>query len=234
MSKKFKGKPCVYCIEGISTKSGDHIFPRKLFLERRRGNLPKVACCKKCNDIKSRLEHYLLTVLPFGARHEDAIENLTAQVPGRLDQNINLHKKLYNQRRIEFVPNQQGILAPSVTIPVYTDKIERLFDFISRALIKFHFNIQLSNNDFITTSLDFDNIDSFLNGTHKNKIQNDLGNGTVVYTGIQATDNDKVTAWEFIIYGGLQITIEKPGIIVSFSGTQEVQNNVRRRRMFGV
>ncbi len=39
-------------------QTGDHIFPRQLFLESHRANLPKVPCCKNCNDEKSKLEHY--------------------------------------------------------------------------------------------------------------------------------------------------------------------------------
>ncbi len=234
MSKKFKGKQCVYCENGKSTKSGDHIFPRKLFLEHRRGNLSKVPCCKNCNDKKSRLEHYLLTILPFGARHADALDNLTSQVPGRLDQNISLHKKLYQGQGIEYINNEAGLLVPSMAIPINTNKLIELFNYIARALANIHFNVRILGNELTISSIDFDNIDSFLNGKVKNKINNDLGNGTVVYTGVQANDNDKVTAWEFSIYGGLQFGGRSARKIVSFTGPQRIRDNVRRRKRFAI
>lgn len=234
MSKKFKGKQCVYCESGKSTKSGDHIFPRKLFLERRRGNLPKVPCCKNCNDKKSRLEHYLLTILPFGARHADALENLSSQVPGRLEQNISLHKKLYQGQGIEYISNDGKVLLPSMTIPIDTNKLIELFNYIARALANIHFDIRVLDDELTISSIDFDNIDSFLNGKVKNKASNDLGNGTVVYSGVQANDNDKITAWEFSIYGGLQIGGGAARKIVSFTGPKKILDNVRRRKLFEI
>ncbi len=234
MSKKFKGKQCVYCESGQSTKSGDHIFPRKLFIERRRDNLPKVPCCKKCNDKKSRLEHYLLTILPFGARHADALENLTSQVPGRLDQNISLHKKLYQDQGIEYISNGGKLLLPNRSIPIDVNKLIELFNYIARALANIHFNIRILDDELTISSIDFDNIELFLNGKVKNKVSNDLGNGTAVYTGVQAIDNDKVTAWEFSIYGGLQIGRQAARKIVSFTGPRKILDNVRRRRLFEI
>ena len=79
MPKGLTGQPCAYCRTGPSTAQGDHVFPRTFFLESKRGDLPKVPACKQCNDEKSRLEHYLATVLPFGGRHADASVNLEEQ-----------------------------------------------------------------------------------------------------------------------------------------------------------
>lgn len=42
MSKKYKGKLCVYCGERPSTKTGDHVFAREFFLESERDNPIKV------------------------------------------------------------------------------------------------------------------------------------------------------------------------------------------------
>ena len=60
---------------------GDHVFARQLFPVSERDNLPKVPCCDQCNNDKSRLEHYLVTVLPFGAQHADSLSNLKTMVP---------------------------------------------------------------------------------------------------------------------------------------------------------
>jgi hypothetical protein len=75
MSKKYKGKLCVYCASGIATVA-DHVIAREFFLPARRANLSKVPACHNCNDVKGRLEHYLTAVLGFGARHADASDNL--------------------------------------------------------------------------------------------------------------------------------------------------------------
>lgn len=64
MSKKYKGKICVYCADAISV-TGDHVFAREFFLETQRDNLPQVPACEKYNNRKSVLEHYLTTVLPL-------------------------------------------------------------------------------------------------------------------------------------------------------------------------
>ena len=75
MSKRFKGKICAYCSTRPAV-TGDHIFARAFFLEDKRDNLPQAPACAECNGLKSTLEHYLTTVLPFGGRHPGASENL--------------------------------------------------------------------------------------------------------------------------------------------------------------
>lgn len=60
-----------------------------------RQNIPKVPACIECNGVKSKYEHYIATVLPFGGRHGQAKENLTTMVPKRISKNRNL---LYNLR----------------------------------------------------------------------------------------------------------------------------------------
>lgn len=82
MSKKYKGKTCVYCGSIGSSETADHVLAREFALKR--GDIPKVPACKLCNSAKSRLERYLTTVLPFGAKHADAGENLATMVPKRL------------------------------------------------------------------------------------------------------------------------------------------------------
>src|SRR4051812_19921101 len=91
-SKKFKGKTCVYC--GKESMTADHIIAREFFLRDRREDPIKVPACEDCNREKSRLEHYLTTVLPFGARHADAAENLSSMVPSRIRRNEKLASEL--------------------------------------------------------------------------------------------------------------------------------------------
>ena len=71
---------CVYCATQLATTE-DHVFARGFFVEARRDNLPKVPACQPCNQVKSGLEHYLATVLPFAGLHADAPANLQDMVP---------------------------------------------------------------------------------------------------------------------------------------------------------
>src|ERR1700730_16827139 len=41
MSKRFRDKPCAYCLTNPSTATGDHVFAREFFPEAARANLPK-------------------------------------------------------------------------------------------------------------------------------------------------------------------------------------------------
>ena len=111
-SKQFRGKLCVYCCER-SAVAGDHVFPRELFVERSRANLPQVPTCDLCNNQKSKLEHYLTTILPFGGRHADARENLVNLVPGRLARNLRLGRELNAGRRHVWWL-QDGIFRPTM------------------------------------------------------------------------------------------------------------------------
>lgn len=232
MSKKFKGKKCVFCSGGVSTKSGDHIFARKFFLESRRGNLPKVPCCKPCNDEKSRLEHYLTAVLPFGAIHADSLENLTTLVPPRLNKNIKLHQNLYLQQGGVFVRDKSGLMVPQLTIPIETDQILALFDYITKALANHHFGIKSHENVFYQSTLEMPDINSFYEGKSKSKVSENLGNGTILYRGVQATDNDHVSAWEYTFYGGLNISNTNSSKIVTLTGPEQIQESARLRRKF--
>ena len=75
MSKKFKSQRCAYCAEREAV-TGDHIFAREFFLPSARANLPQAPICEQCNNEKSKLEHYLTTVLPFGGRHSASPKTL--------------------------------------------------------------------------------------------------------------------------------------------------------------
>lgn len=78
-SRRFKGKLSVYCSSRAST-TGDHVCVRQFFIKSERQNLPQVLACEPCNNEKSELEHYLITMLPFGGRHEQAGETLATLV----------------------------------------------------------------------------------------------------------------------------------------------------------
>jgi hypothetical protein len=124
MGKKYKGKPCVYCGERDST-TADHVWGRGFCLEQYRDNLPQVPACGKCNGEKARLEHYLMTVLPFGGQHRDSQTTLRALVPKRLEKNARLSREL-----------QIGYMGDK--LPLRENSVEPLFRFIAKGLVWHH------------------------------------------------------------------------------------------------
>lgn len=133
VSKKYKGKICVYY--GLApSETADHVIAREFFLAKDRANLPKVPACLGCNSQKSVLEHYLTAILPFGGRHVDAVPNLVGRVPARLAQNSALHHALAaNQKRVlEISPS--GVIFPTMALPIDGEKVEALIGLIVKGL----------------------------------------------------------------------------------------------------
>jgi hypothetical protein len=139
MSKRFKGKTCVYCAAAPSTRTGDHVFAREFFIDVRRRNLPKVPACEACNNEKSKLEHYLTAVLPFGGRHADSTENLSTLVTPRLAGQGQIWSR------------EGGLIVPVRTLPVDGEKIGRLFEFITKALLWHHWKVILEETTALQT-----------------------------------------------------------------------------------
>ncbi|MBL4836842.1 MAG: HNH endonuclease [Kordiimonadaceae bacterium] len=94
MPKGFSSQICIYCQKENSTPTGDHIISRSFFTLNNRDNIPKVPACTSCNNKKSKLEHYLATILPFGGKHTEASNYLKELVPARLTKNQKLHRNL--------------------------------------------------------------------------------------------------------------------------------------------
>src|SRR5207302_2645637 len=132
MSKRFKGGDvCAYCSKRRAS-TADHIFARSFFLEPARANLPQAPSCHQCNNEKSRLEHYLATVVPFGGQHGDALETLVSLVPGRLKKNRKLQQQLSAHHVEENLPFDGVIL-------------ERLLMLIARGLLWHHWKVYLND-----------------------------------------------------------------------------------------
>ena len=92
MGKGYKGVRCVYC-QDREAGTADHVIARGFFPEDKRGDLPKVPACSECNNAKSKLEHTLTAIMPFGAQHADASKALEMAEP-RLAKNKKLHEWL--------------------------------------------------------------------------------------------------------------------------------------------
>lgn len=206
MSKKFKGKPCAYCLSNPSTRTGDHVFAREFFMPDKRDNLPKVPACERCNNEKSRLEHYLTAVLPFGGNHADASAALTGMVPDRLAKNVRLHRELAEGSGRALVEATAGPPQPTLTIPFDGQILVRLFDYIVRGLVFHHWGVTLGEQHgvrlIILTRAGEDAFARFFcNMNMRQQVIANLGDGTFRYIGKQG-DQPELTVWGFDVYGG--------------------------------
>ena len=209
MSKRFKGLICAYCSERPSV-TGDHVFAREFFLKTQRANLPQVPACDQCNGAKSKLEHYLTAVLPFGGRHADALTNLSDMVAPRLSKNQKLHGTLSRNTTQIWTQTDSGLHVQTMALPFEPERLVDLFKYIVRGLLFYHWKVRLTNDHFseviLLASGGQHMFDSFMKMTAKTRINGNLGNHTFVYDGIQGTDSDDISAWRFSIYGGLTLT----------------------------
>lgn len=206
--KRFKGKLCVYCAERPSV-TGDHVFARAFFTKASRDNLPQVPTCEPCNNEKSKLEHYLATVLPFGGRHADAITNLAERVPSRLAQNQRLARELRASRGRTW-ELERGLSRETMTIPFDSEMYHLLFEFIGRALAWYYWHVYLrpdhTSRAIFPCKIGTSFFDKFFCMTAANRVHENLGNGTVEYIGVQAIDPPELTLWRLQFYGGIAVS----------------------------
>jgi hypothetical protein len=222
MKHKFSGETCIYC-NGAQAESSDHVVGRKFFLEERRGNLPQVPACKRCNNRKSELEAYLMTVLPFGAKNADAAQILAKLVPPRLQKNAKLERKL--RRGYE----RSG----GTAIPFEHKPMEELFAMIAKALAFQYFGIRLGNGYSSIASLFTEGEVFFARmlASGKAHVSGDLGEGTFRYEGAQSKDDPQLTMWRFEIYGGVDFggdpNVNGPSsLAIAVTGRSEMIGNL--------
>jgi hypothetical protein len=206
MSKKFKGKLCVYCAERRST-SEDHVFAREFILPDDRKNLPKVPACKECNGSKSELEHYLAALFPFGGRHETATVNLETMVPKRLKKNLKLYRFLKKGLKTIRV-DENGLVVPTMTLPIDYLRVKSWFALITRGLLWFHWGVYLNqchSVEVISLTLRGEEFfeKNFLSLRPRARVAGNLGNGTFTYEGAQGVDNPEISVWRFSAFGGM-------------------------------
>ncbi|MHB1345579.1 MAG: HNH endonuclease [Thermoleophilia bacterium] len=198
MSKNYKGKLCVYCM--VAEAAGaDHVFAREFFLVPDRGSLPKVPACADCNGAKSELEHYAVAVLPFGGRHSSARENLTTMVPKRLSRNELLHRTLGDNRGRAWIGNSVGLVVPSMTLPVDSERLNRLFELVAKGLLWHHWRAYLTDAGSVEvtmlTKTGEGPFEELFRMRARDRVAVNLGNGTVNYEGAHGVDCPQVSVW---------------------------------------
>jgi hypothetical protein len=213
MGKKFKGMQCAYCLDPTAT-TVDHVFSREFFLVEDRGYLPEAPACKKCNDEKSRMEHYLTAVLPFGGRHPQARANLEGHVPPRLAKNRPLSRLLLGSTKPGWIRQEGGIYQPTSVVEFNGKKLEGLLKYIGRGLAWHHWKVYLRPGDEVIVMPLPDASNAIFQGliSHmrpENQVVENLGDGTVQYVGIRAADPPQLTLWQISMYGGLVLSDDR-------------------------
>ncbi len=238
---RFAGKPCAYGC-GRPSASDDHVFARKFFVESKRGNLLQVPACNTCNGEKGALESELMNILAFGGRHDDAADNLSVQVAHRMENKANarIARELKAGESRAWV-KENGVIREAMTVPIIWSRVQRLFCFIARGLAWHHFenmvlDTECSVGAFSATGRNAALLRRFRNGKAGRTADDDVGEGTFGYWGVQAEDNPKVTAWAFSIYGGVRTVDcgDEPHNIGVLTGPRKrVERGLQRREIQG-
>ncbi len=219
MSKRFKTGSCAYC--DARSETADHVFARGFFPLEARDDLPQVGACGRCNNEKSQLEHYLLSVLPFGGNHPGSPALLSEFVPRRLARNRRLHRELA-QGQAEVPIGPVGEAEPLVwAIPFDSDPYFAYFRFVARGLAAFHWDCRIPPDYVVSTGMAVGEHERILRAlfvlNSSAYARGNLGNGLVLYEGQQAVDDPCLTIWRFQLYGPMTFSSpeEIPGAIRS-------------------
>ena len=224
-SRKFKNKPCVYCADGIAD-TGDHVFPREIFEIEDRGYIPKVPSCTRCNNEKSKLEHYLLTALPFGGTHTNALKSLSVDAARRLNKNKKLKNQLSQEIGYGYVPKGKNELERRMRVPFIGEKLDRFSEYAGRGLLWHHRSCRVPNGysvaAFTPSPLGLEFVESFFSLNKMHHVKANLGNGTARYKGAISESEEPLSIWAIQLLGGLTVAEPNNGVVFKNSFTAVV------------
>jgi hypothetical protein len=112
---------------------------------------------------------------------------------------------------------------PVSTLPVDGHALKRLFEYIIRGLVTFHWDTHLGAEHIVRvmalTAAGEDHFDGLFALNAANRVRADLGNGTFIYEGAQAVGSPGITVWRIESYGGVQFANSaNSGMISSHMG----------------
>jgi hypothetical protein len=141
--------------------------------------------------------------------HADNRQNLE-YVAKRLVNNAKVHRSLLQGRRRFWSRGKSGLYEHTTSLPVNVAAIEKLFDYIARALVWLHWGVYITQEYIVesTTLLDSESVlfDIYFAGASDDlKVSVNLGDGTFLYVGFRDTSSLVTTAWRFSIYNGLTL-----------------------------
>lgn len=209
--KKYIGKPCAYCGKDGISETRDHVVAKEFFLEEDRANLPFAPACGKCNGEKSRLEHYVLSVLPFGNRHFEARRYAEKNIGRRLQKNQRLRDGLVFEQSGLWEQHPNGVLVPTVQLKIDAQKVLDLISLIVRGLFTYHWNDTLDADWKADPAIFHPDFEERVIGPLKPYFaepaaiaEGDLGRGTFVYKGLRSSHIPQISLWQLTLFGGLQ------------------------------
>jgi hypothetical protein len=210
MSKRFKGKTCVYCGSVGASDTGDHVLAREFVPVIHRGQIPQVPACNNCNGEKASLEHYLTGVLPFGGRHSGALANLIENVPRRLEKNKKLQRELAAESSRVWSQEPSGLMVHTLAVPLDGERLEKLIEFIVRGLMFHHWGVILGKDSFVEVHSLTSHGDIFFGKMRQlnaaQRVSNNIGDGAFVYEAAQGIDNPQISIWQLSFYGAMTMT----------------------------
>ena len=210
MSKRFKGKTCVYCGVPGSSTTRDHVLAKKFVLERHRSNLPTAPACLSCNNTKSHLETELTTLLPFGGRHHDAVETLHTMVPKRLEAQAKLRAEVERALAPRWFPAPSSLFYPQeAALHIGADTLLKWLSLVALGMVWHHWRrIVVDKVDVEPHVLSRQAEQSLayafgLKVTHR--VRECVGDGALTYEGVMNAEEPNCSLWRFSIYGGIEI-----------------------------
>ena len=214
-SKKYKGKPCAYC--GVATSStADHVFSRALFPVGFRADLPKAPACQACNNVKSGLESYLSTVLPFGSDHPAGLVGQVAKIKRRLFRQAGVLKGLRNDARITWVETAGGFRVPTLSLPLDGERFVQYIELGIRGLVWHESSVVLPPTYVVEVfTLANEVFEAFAETVlalgSATKVDRSFAKGALKYTTAHAPDDPCFATWNLALYDGLGIASEIEG-----------------------
>jgi hypothetical protein len=131
-------------------------------------------------------------------------------VPPRLAKNRKLHRILSEHSSKVWTRTDSGLCARSTALPFEPERLIELFMYIVRGVLFDHWNVRFTGEQFSEVVLLASDgqkmFDRLMQKPAKDRISRNLGNGTIIYDGVQGTDSDIISVWRFSIYGGLTLT----------------------------
>ncbi len=196
---------CTYCATAEG-QTRDHVIARGFFPKDQREGIPCVPACQSCNNQKSLLEHQFTSVLPFGATHAGAAELLSTLLPGRLEKNLKLARRLADGKQYRFVSRDGTSWEPEMTLPLDGEALSQLFQMMTRGLAFAEFGLLLPEADCVVladfmTPVGAQLFDS-LHAQRGNRTgAKNLGEGIFRYQGVQSFESPQLTVWRMSLYG---------------------------------
>jgi hypothetical protein len=176
------------------------VLARSFFLKDKREGIPIVPACRACNQAKSKLEHYLSSVMPLAGRHPDSLRTLIEFGIRRLEQNQKLLRELSGGwRRLLGSPVGAGEL------PFQGDKFVEYMKMVVRGLAFDSFGLVLSGDHLVVGAMVSDEgaelMHLLFRARAKAKVSISLADNAFVCEGIQSANNDDFTVWRLKLYG---------------------------------